>query len=166
MQTNHHVGRLVRPVKLEKVGDKQVSRAFFTLVVNRKKGTNVDFISYVALGKSAEILAKHGLKKGQILELNFEIHSSKYADENGEVKFSTTFLVTSFCFWTFESRELTQRETTIDASLSGEKVDEVSKISNEEVNDYSSQYHEPEEDQYFDDMPDYGDFYSSRGGEF
>ena len=108
MQTNIHVGRLVKEFELQTVGEKQdIKMVRFGLAVQRylSKKARTDFIYYVAFGKTAEMLYQYANKKGAPIEVQFNIQSEMYETTEGQSQYRTTNVVTSFMPWTTKQSE-------------------------------------------------------------
>lgn len=99
MQINTHVGRLVKPIELQTVGKNNRPMVRFCLAVPRTASKQTDFIYYQAFNKTAELLAKYGQNKGQVMEIEFEMHSSNVATQSGERKFYQNNVVNKFQVW-------------------------------------------------------------------
>lgn len=82
MQNNHHVGRLVRPVKFRNLeDDNRTTVAYLRLAVDEMITKKTTFLDYVAFGKTAEVLAKLTINKGDLVELFFTIQNNEYVDQ-------------------------------------------------------------------------------------
>lgn len=102
MQTNIHVGRLLKEFELQIVGDKQdIKMVRFGLAVQHylSKKARTDFIYYVAFGKTAEMLYRYGNQKGMPMELRFNMQSERYEMDDGQTQYRVTNVVTSFMPW-------------------------------------------------------------------
>ena len=119
MQTNIHVGRLLKEFELQKVGEnKDIKMVRLGLAVKRylSQKSQTDFIYYVAFGKTAEMLSQYANQKGMPIELHFNIQSSHY---------QTTNVITSFMPWTTGNHDksvVTDDETVIANDESDEDV--------------------------------------------
>lgn len=108
MQTNIHVGRLVKEFELQIVGEQQdIKMVRFGLAVQRylSKKARADFIYYVAFGKTAEMLYRYANKKGVPIEVQFNIQSEVYETTEGQSQYRATNVVTSFMPWTKKQSE-------------------------------------------------------------
>lgn len=108
MQTNIHVGRLVKEFELQTVGEKQdIKMVRLGLAVQRylSKKARTDFIYYVAFGKTAEMLYQYANKKGEPIEVQFNIQSEMYETTEGQSQYWVTNVVTSFMPWTTKQSE-------------------------------------------------------------
>lgn len=101
MQTNTHIGRILKPFELQFVGQKKTEMVRFGMAVKRfmTKSATTDFIYYVAFGKTAEMLYKYANKKGMPVEIRFTIQSEMYNGRDGQSHYKTTNLVDSFMPW-------------------------------------------------------------------
>ncbi|CAM4344828.1 single-stranded DNA-binding protein [Weissella hellenica] len=119
MQTNIHVGRLLKEFELQTVGEhKDIKMVRLGLAVKRylSQKSQTDFIYYVAFGKTAEILSQYANQKGMPIELHFNIQSSHY---------QTTNVITSFMPWATGNHDksvVTDDETVIANDESDEYV--------------------------------------------
>ena len=119
MQTNIHVGRLLKEFDLQTVGEhKDIKMVRLGLAVKRYlcQKSQTDFIYYVAFGKTAEMLSQYANQKGMPIELHFNIQSSHY---------QTTNMITSFMPWTTGNHDksvVTNDETVIANDESDEDV--------------------------------------------
>ena len=119
MQTNIHVGRLLKEFELQTVGEhKDIKMVRLGLAVKRylSQKSQTDFIYYVAFGKTAEMLSQYANQKGMPIELHFNIQSSHY---------QTTNVITSFMPWTTGNHDksvVTDDETVIANDESDEDV--------------------------------------------
>jgi single-strand DNA-binding protein len=72
-------------------------RALFTIAINRPVAADADgnrpadFPSFVAFGKTAQVLRDYAVK-GQALEIQGHLATSTYDDKDGERKFSTELI--------------------------------------------------------------------------
>ena len=108
MQTNIHVGRLVKEFELQTVGEKQdIKMVRFGLAVQRylSKKARTDFIYYVAFGKTADMLYQYANKQGLPLEVHFNIQSHRYETTDGQRKYQTTNVITSFMPWSTNNQD-------------------------------------------------------------
>ena len=119
MQTNIHVGRLLKEFELQTVGEhKDIKMVRLGLAVKHylSQKSQTDFIYYVAFGKTAEMLSQYANQKGMPIELHFNIQSSHY---------QTTNVITSFMPWTTGNHDksvVTDDETVIANDESDEDV--------------------------------------------
>lgn len=128
MQTNSHVGRLLKEFELQTVGEnKDIKMVRLGLAVKRylSQKSQTDFIYYVAFGKTAEMLSQYANKKGMPIELHFNIQSSHYQTADGQSKYQTTNVITSFMPWATGNHDksvVTDDETVIANDESDEDV--------------------------------------------
>lgn len=112
MQTNIHVGRLLKEFELQTVGEKQdIKMVRFGLAVQHylSKKARTDFIYYVAFGKTAEILYQYGNKKGMPMEVHFDMRSARYEKDDGQTQYRVTNVLTSFMPWA--TNQVTKEDT-------------------------------------------------------
>lgn len=119
MQTNIHVGRLVKEFELQTVGEKQdIKMVRFGLAVQRylSKKARTDFIYYVAFGKTAEMLYQYANKKGAPIEVQFNIQSEMYETTEGQSQYRATNVVTSFmpCTTKQSEKEIAKNDGIVD----------------------------------------------------
>ena len=93
------LGRLTKDVDSKKVGETEI--AIFTLAVDRKfkkEGQRTaDFLNFVAIGKTAEIISKYCEKGSQIAVVS-RVQTRTWEDKDGNKKYITEFVVESFSF--------------------------------------------------------------------
>lgn len=82
MQSNHHVGRLVRDVNFTVRGEKETKIAYFKLAINDLKDGKATYIDYVAFNKTAELIREYVTDVGQVVEVEFVIRNHNYIDKN------------------------------------------------------------------------------------
>jgi single-strand DNA-binding protein len=88
-------GRLTAPATIRSSGDSV--RALFIVAVNRpvkrddNGNTPADFPSFVAFGKTAEVLRDYAVK-GQFLEIQGHLATSTYDDQDGKRQYSTELI--------------------------------------------------------------------------
>ena len=102
MQTNIHVGRLLKTFNVQMVGDqKDIKMVCLGLAVRRylSQKSQTDFIYYVAFGKTADMLYQYTNNQGIPLEVHFNIQSNHYETTDGQRKYQTTNVITSFMPW-------------------------------------------------------------------
>ncbi|WP_338349767.1 single-stranded DNA-binding protein, partial [Fructobacillus fructosus] len=82
MQINHHIGRLVRPVNFRNIDDpNRTNVAYVRLAVDGMTAKQTTFLDYVAFGKTAELLSKLTMDKGDLVELQFNMQNNEYVDQ-------------------------------------------------------------------------------------
>lgn len=106
------VGRVVKDVTtrtIKSADGKEISTASFTLAVDRrmtkaqreaaeKAGRpTADFVSCVAWGKTADVLAEYG-KKGQMLAVDGRLESRHYTAKDGHETYVTECRVANMSF--------------------------------------------------------------------
>ena len=102
MQTNIHVGRLLKTFNVQMVGEKKdIKMVRLGLAVKRylSQKSQTDFIYYVAFGKTADMLYQYANNQGIPLEVHFNIQSHHYETTDGQHKYQTTNVITSFMPW-------------------------------------------------------------------
>lgn len=122
MQTNTHVGRLVKPIEIQSVGENNLPMVRFCLAVPRGGSKQTDFIYYQAFNKTAELLAKYGQMKGQVIEVEFEMQTSNTTSPSGERKYYQNNVIQKFQLWSSprdtnheKAGEVSEQETQIEA---------------------------------------------------
>ena len=92
------LGRLAKDVELRFTREKGTAIANFTLAVNRKfKKDEADFISCVAIGKTAEIINRY-FSKGSQIAISGNIRTGSYEAQDGTKRYTTNIVVESFDF--------------------------------------------------------------------
>lgn len=87
MQNNHHVGRLVRPVKFRNLDNSDRSTvAYLRLAVDGVTNKQTTFVDYVAFGKTAEVLSKLTTEKGDVVEVQFAMQNNEYLNPTTQTK--------------------------------------------------------------------------------
>lgn len=108
MQTNIHVGRLLKTFNVQMVGEKKdIKMVRLGLAVKRylSQKSQTDFIYYVAFGKTADMLYQYANKQGLPLEVHFNIQSHRYETTDGQRKYQTTNVITSFMPWSTNNQD-------------------------------------------------------------
>ena len=86
-------GRLVRDPEIRYTnGAEAKAVAKYTIVVDRMKDKEADFISCVAFGKSAEFAEKY-FRKGQRVLISGRIQTSSYTNKDGQKVYTTDVLI-------------------------------------------------------------------------
>lgn len=95
------LGRLTKDIELKNVGAENTAIANFTLAVNRKykkEGQpDADFLNFVAIGKTAEIIEKYCGKGSQICVAS-RVQTRTWDDKDGNKHYTTEFVVEEFSF--------------------------------------------------------------------
>ena len=92
------VGRLTKDPDLRFAAGSGNSVTRFTIAVNRQfKKDETDFISCVAFGKTAEIIAQH-FTKGKQIAVSGSIRTGSYAAQDGTKRYTTDVAVDTFDF--------------------------------------------------------------------
>ena len=92
------VGRLTKDPELRFAAGSGNSVSKFTVAVNRQfKKDETDFISCVAFGKTAEIIAQH-FTKGKQIAVSGSIRTGSYDAQDGTKKYTTDVAVDTFDF--------------------------------------------------------------------
>ena len=92
------VGRLTKDPDLRFAAGSGNSVSRFTIAVNRQfKKDETDFISCVAFGKTAEIIAQH-FTKGKQIAVSGSIRTSSYDAQDGTKRYTTDVAVDTFDF--------------------------------------------------------------------
>lgn len=89
MQTNHHVGRLVRQINFTEKGENKTKIAYFKLAINDLKDGKATYIDYIAFNKTAEYLRDYGNEVGQVIEVEFVMRNHDYTDRQSGKKVYT-----------------------------------------------------------------------------
>ena len=85
------VGRTVEAIELKQVGENNKSTVTSQLAVGRSYKDSEDFLTFVAWGKTAEVLAKM-TAKGSLIGLEGELRSRSY-EKDGVKRYVTEVLV-------------------------------------------------------------------------
>ncbi|MBZ5977823.1 single-stranded DNA-binding protein [Leuconostoc gelidum subsp. gelidum] len=97
MQTNTHVGRLVRVPNIVVKGEKMIKIAYFKLAINDLSEGKATFIEYVAFNKTADLVEKYLNQKGQMVEVQFVMRNRNYINsQTNEKVYSIQNIVTQF----------------------------------------------------------------------
>ena len=92
------VGRLTKDPELRFAAGSGTSVCRFTVAVNRQfKKDETDFISCVAFGKTAEIIAQH-FTKGKQIAVSGSIRTGSYDAQDGTKRYTTDVAVDTFDF--------------------------------------------------------------------
>lgn len=92
------VGRMVKNPDLRFTPGNGNAVSRFTVAVNRQfKKDETDFISCVAFGKTAEIIAQH-FTKGKQIAVSGSIRTGSYEAQDGTKRYTTDVAVESFDF--------------------------------------------------------------------
>ena len=92
------VGRLTKDPDLRFAAGSGTSVCRFTVAVNRQfKKDETDFISCVAFGKTAEIIAQH-FTKGKQIAVSGSIRTGSYDAQDGTKRYTTDVAVDTFDF--------------------------------------------------------------------
>ena len=102
MNKIHLVGRLSKDPELKFTPGTGNAVTKFTIAVNRprldkQKPQEADFINCVCFGKRAEAIASY-VQKGHLFGLSGRLQINKYADKDGNNRWSTDVLVEDFEF--------------------------------------------------------------------
>jgi single-strand DNA-binding protein len=95
------LGRLTKDVELKNVGAENTAIANFTLAVNRKFKKDgqptADFLNFVAIGKTAEVLAQY-CEKGSQIAVSSRVQTRTWEDKDNNKHYTTEFVVEEFDF--------------------------------------------------------------------
>lgn len=95
------LGRFTKDVELRYVGGENTALVNFTLAVDRKfkkdGQPSADFLNFVALGKTAEIIGKY-CAKGSLISVVSRVQTRNWDDADGKKHYTTEFLVEEFDF--------------------------------------------------------------------
>lgn len=101
MNNCNFLGRITKDIEVKTVGAKDTSVANFTLAVNRKfkkEGEpDADFLNFVAIGKTAEIMGQY-CEKGNQIAVTSRVQTRNWKDKEGKTVYVTEFVVDSFDF--------------------------------------------------------------------
>lgn len=126
MQTNTHIGRLVREPQVTIRGEKNTKVAYVKLAINDLPNGQATYIDYVAFNKTAELIEQYLTSKGQIVELQFVMRNSNYADnETGEKIYKTQNVITHFRSYSSKNTTGYNTQNTDDSVETDESQSEV-----------------------------------------
>lgn len=101
MNNCNFLGRITKDIEVKTVGAKDTSVVNFTLAVNRKfkkEGEpDADFLNFVAIGKTAEIMGQY-CEKGNQIAVTSRVQTRNWKDKDGKTVYATEFVVDSFDF--------------------------------------------------------------------
>lgn len=101
MQTNKHIGLVLKTFELEHIGVEKIPMVRFGLAVKRfpSAKAKTDFIYYVAYRDVAERLYKYANQKGLPVEIDFTQQSRTYENAEGESVYRVENVVEKFMPW-------------------------------------------------------------------
>lgn len=101
MQTNKHIGRVLKALELEHIGADEIPMVRFGLAVKRFPSAKAkkDFIYYVAYRDVAERLFKYANQKGLPIEIDFTQQSRTYENAEGNSVYRVENVVEKFMPW-------------------------------------------------------------------
>lgn len=118
MQSNHHVGRLVRQINFTERGENKTKIAYFKLAINDLKDGNATFIEYVAFNKTAEFLRDYGNEVGQVIEVEFVMRNHDYTDrQTGEKKYTIQNQVTQLRIYNSKQKSDESKSTNVESKI-------------------------------------------------
>lgn len=118
MQSNHHVGRLVRQINFTERGENKTKISFFKLAINDLKDGNATFIEYVAFNKTAEFLRDYGNEVGQVIEVNFVMRNHDYTDrQTGEKIYTIQNQVTQLRIYNSKQKSDDSKNTHVKSKI-------------------------------------------------
>lgn len=95
------LGRFTKDVELKYVGDDNTPVVNFTLAVDRKYKKEgqptADFLNFVALGKTAEVIGKY-CGKGSMIAPACRVQTRTWEDADNNKHYVTEFMVEEFSF--------------------------------------------------------------------
>ena len=95
------LGRLTKDVEVKYISNGDTAIANFTLAVDRKFKKDgqptADFLSFVAIGKVAEIIGKY-CGKGSMIAVTSRVQTRTWEDKEGSKHYTTEFVVEEFSF--------------------------------------------------------------------
>lgn len=101
-----------------KIGDGVVSSLLAVKrIYNSKDGSDTDFIPITLFGKKSDNFSKM-VQKGDKIGIDGSIKTSRYADENGKVKYNWSIVVSHF--YLLDSKPKTEK--TFTASLTADQI--------------------------------------------
>ncbi|MFR4248907.1 MAG: single-stranded DNA-binding protein [Leuconostoc lactis] len=126
MQTNTHIGRLVHEPQVTIRGEKNTKIAYIKLAINDLPNGRATYIDYVAFNKTAELIEQYLTSKGQIVEVQFVMRNSQYADnQTGEKIYKTQNIITHFRSYNSKNTPEHNSSDTDDVTEKDEYLDDV-----------------------------------------
>lgn len=118
MQSNHHVGRLVRKINFNERGVNKTKIAYFKLAINDLKDGNATFIEYVAFNKTADFLRDYGNEVGQVIEVEFVMRNHDYTDrQTGEKIYTIQNQVTQLRIYNSKQKSDESKNTNVKSKI-------------------------------------------------
>lgn len=118
MQSNHHVGRLVRKINFTERGENKTKIAYFKLAINDLKDGNATFIEYIAFNKTAEFLRDYGNEVGQVIEVEFVMRNHDYTDrQTGEKIYTIQNQVTQLRIYNSKQKSDESKNTNVKSKI-------------------------------------------------
>lgn len=110
MQTNKHIGRVLKSFELEHIGAEEIPMVRFGLAVKRfpSAKAKTDFIYYVAYRDVAERLFKYANQKGLPVEIDFTQQGRTYENAEGKSTYRIENVVEKFMPWARLDNQTTQ----------------------------------------------------------
>ena len=122
MQTNKHIGRVLKPFELDHIGSNEVPMVRFGLAVKRfpSAKAKTDFIYYVAYRDVAERLFKYANQKGLPVEIDFTQQSHSFENAEGKLVYRVENVVEKFMPWAQLDKKLTQGTDELESNAAAE----------------------------------------------
>jgi single-strand DNA-binding protein len=109
------LGRLTKDVELRYAGSDNTAFGNFTLAVERKFKKDgqptADFLNFVAIGKTAEVMAKY-CQKGSLIAVTSRVQTRTWDDTEGKKHYTTEFVVEEFSFAGGNNKANSSQETS------------------------------------------------------
>lgn len=127
MQTNKHIGRVLKPFELEHIGAEEIPMVRFGLAVKRYPSANAktDFIYYVAYRDVAERLFKYANQKGLPVEIDCTQQSRTFENADGESVYRVENVVEKFMPWAHLDKKMTQETGSLESNSTVENESSV-----------------------------------------
>lgn len=135
MQSNHHVGRLVRQINFTEKGESKTKIAYFTLAINDLKDGKATYIDYIAFNKTAEYLRDFGNEVGQVIEVEFVMRNHDYTvRQSGKKVYTVQNQVTQLRLYHAKQKYDEIKNDSAELSTSG--LEETSAVPNFGAGDF------------------------------
>lgn len=127
MQTNKHIGRVLKTFELEHIGADEIPMVRFGLAVKRfpSAKAKTDFIYYVAYRDVAERLYKYANQKGLPVEIDFTQQSRTFENSEGKSVYRVENVVEKFMPWAQLDTKVTQGTDALEPNSTGENESSV-----------------------------------------
>ncbi len=127
MQTNKHIGKVLKRFELDHIGSDEIPMVRLGLAVKRfpSAKAKTDFIYYVAYRDVAERLFKYANQKGLPVEIDFTQQSRIFENAEGKSVYRVENVVEKFMPWAQLDKKLTQGTDALERNATFENDDSV-----------------------------------------